>query len=215
MKKILCCISFVLCLLHISDAVSQNDAKAIDLLDRVSKHYEKSNGIAATFTIEAQTEEGEKNHFQGELKMQDDRFFLSTPDILTWFDGTTQWAMLVDADEVNITNPTEDELKAINPYVLLKLYKNGFNCSLEKTGKSPNGKKEKIILTPTEENGLDKIIIEIDTEKLYPVSIEMVNKNKSRNSITVSSYKEGMNHSKSIFVFDQKKYPQTEIIDLR
>lgn len=215
MKKILFSISFVLCLFHISTAFSQSDAKAIEILDDVSKHYEKSNGITATFSIEIQTEDGEENFFQGKLKMQDDRFFLSTPDILTWFDGTTQWAMLVDADEVNITNPTEDELKAINPYVLLKLYKNGFNCTLGKTEKSSDEKKKKIILTPTEKNELDKIILEIDTEKHRPVSIEMVNKNKSRNKITVSSYKEGMNHPKNIFVFDQKKYPQTEIIDLR
>lgn len=215
MKNIFSYISIALCLFPISNTLSQNDAKAIEILDRVSERYEKANGITATFTFETQTEDGEKFQFQGELKMQENRFFLSSPDILTWFDGTTQWAMLIDADEVNITNPTEDELKAINPYVLLKLYKNGFICTFDDKNKSSNGKTKKIILTPTEKNELDRITLEIDTEKLYPISIEMINKNKSRNKITVSSYKEKMNHPKNIFVFDKKQYPQTEIIDLR
>ena len=57
--------------------------------------------------------------------------------------------------------------------------------------------------------------LEIDTEKKYPVSIEMINKNSSRNKITVSSYKEKMKHPKEIFVFNKNLYPQTEIIDLR
>ena len=43
----------------------------------------------------------------------------------------------------------------------------------------------------------------------------MINKNKSRNKITVSSYKEKMKHPKEIFVFNKSQYPQTEIIDLR
>lgn len=212
MKKIFFLLA---CLLFVIGAAAQNDKKAVEILDKVSEHYQKSNGITATFNIETQTHEGEKNQFQGELKMQDNSFFLSTPDILTWFDGTTQWAMLVDAEEVNVTNPTEDELKAVNPYVLLKLYKNGFNCTLKKEKNSGGRKTAEIILTPTEENELDKIVLEIDTEKLYPVSIEMINRNKSSNKIRVSSYKEGMNHPKNIFVFDKKLYPQIEIIDLR
>ncbi len=215
MKKQLVCISLVLCLLPVSALFSQNDPKAMEILNQVSKHYQEANGITATFSIETQAENGEEYHSQGELKMQEDKFFLSTPEILTWFDGTTQWAMLVDADEVNITTPTEEELKAVNPYVLLQLYKNGFDCTLEGQGNSSNGKTKRVVLIPTEENELEKIILEIDTEKKYPVSIEMINKNSSQNKITVSSYKEKMKHPKEIFVFNKNLYPQTEIIDLR
>ncbi len=214
-KQLVACISLVLCLLPVSALFSQSDPKAMEILDQVSTHYQEANGITATFTIETQAEGEEEYRSQGELKMQEEKFFLSTPEVLTWFDGTTQWAMLVDANEVNITNPTEEELKAVNPYVLLQLYKNGFDCTLDEQGKSGNGKTKRIVLIPTEENELEKIILEIDTEKQYPVSIEMINKNKSRNKITVSSYKEKMKHPKEIFVFNKSQYPQTEIIDLR
>ena len=214
-KQLVACISLVLCLLPVSALFSQSDPKAMEILDQVSTHYQEANGITATFTIETQAEGEEEYRPQGELKMQEEKFFLSTPEVLTWFDGTTQWAMLVDAHEVNITNPTEEELKAVNPYVLLQLYKNGFDCTLDEQGKSGNGKTKRIVLTPTEENELEKIILESQTKNQYPLSIEMFNKNKGRNKITVSSDKEKMKQPKEILVINKSQNPRTEMIDLR
>lgn len=46
--------------------------------------------------------------------MKGNKFKIEIPDAITWFDGTTQWVYIKDTDEVNITNPTGDELQAIS-----------------------------------------------------------------------------------------------------
>ena len=59
--------------------------------------------------------------------LKGNRFYLNSGGIQSWFDGTTQWSYLESSEEVNVSNPTPDELQTINPYALLSIYKSGYN----------------------------------------------------------------------------------------
>lgn len=110
-------------------------------LDRAAAAYESSNGLKASFAANIRHEkQGVSESFEGTIQMKGDKFVLITPDTRTWYDGTTQWTYVVRTDEVNLSNPTGDELEFTNPMTLLRSYKKGFTLSYIGQSTSDNGK---------------------------------------------------------------------------
>ena len=48
------------------------------------------------------------------------RLKLSTPQLITWYDGKTQWNYIVNANEVDVSYPTKKEMTTLNPYSFLR-----------------------------------------------------------------------------------------------
>ena len=113
---------------------------ANDILRKAAAAYENSNGISASFTMftrSAGQNAGES--FEGTIQMKGDKFTLVTPEALTWFNGTTQWTYVERNDEVNVTNPTGEELQFTNPALLLNSYKKGFTAAYKGESTAQNG----------------------------------------------------------------------------
>lgn len=193
--------------LALSLAVSvfaQKDKQAREVLDKTAAALKQAEGVRATFGGTA----------QGTLLLKGDRFYLSSGGIQSWFDGKTQWSYLEDSEEVNVSNPTPEELQTINPYSLLSIYKNGYNYKYAGM-KSRNGKQGyEVILTP--EKKQDIAAITLFVSKTYqPIYIKVEQSNKSVNEIMVNSYQTHQPLDNATFTFDKKKFPNAEVIDLR
>lgn len=194
---------------------SGSNREAAQWLDRLSDAYRKAGGIAADFTFEIRDASAPASveSFTGEIKMEGKRFYIDTPDMRTWFDGKTQWAMLKTVNEVNISEPAEEELQAVNPYVLLQLYKNGYKAVFAKESTDIRPVIE--LIPETTDSGLSKIIVTVDKNRMFPSAIELLNKNGTSNLIRITKYQSGMNYPEEQFVFDKKACPDAELIDLR
>ena len=209
----------LVCILLLSAALpafcAKNDKEAVRWLDRLAEAYEKSGGVEAAFTVEIRDNAapGQVESFSGEIKMQGKKFYIDTPDMRTWFDGKTQWAMLKSVNEVNISEPAEEELQAVNPYVLLQLYKSGYTCNFAKG--SASGAPVIELVPEVKENTLEKIVVTVAADRLYPSSVELINKNGTSNLIRITKYRPGMNYKDEQFVFDKKDCPGADLIDLR
>lgn len=193
--------------LALSLAVSvfaQKDKQAREVLDKTAAALKQAEGVRATFG----------GTTQGTLLLKGDRFYLSSGGIQSWFDGKTQWSYLEDSEEVNVSNPTPEELQTINPYALLSIYKNGYNYKYAGV-KSRNGKQGyEVILTP--EKKQDIAAITLFVSKTYqPIYIKVEQSNKSVNEIMVNSYQTHQPLDNATFTFDKKKFPNAEVIDLR
>ena len=190
-----------------------SQSKATELLDKVVAKYNASKGISARFSIENKNAQNQvSGRTSGTLKMQGQCFTLKSQDMMIWYDGKNQWAFMPSSNEVNLSIPSRDEIQEVNPYMILKSYKKEFK-SLYK-GKS-NG-LERVELIPLQKNvGIKNILLEIDVTRLYPVSIVVFNSNKTSLNIHVTEYQTGLNFKNSEFVFDERQFPEAEIIDLR
>ena len=183
---------------------AQKDKQAREILDKTANALQQAVGIRATFG-------GTGN---GTLLLKGNQFYLNSGGIQSWFDGKTQWSYLESSEEVNVSNPTPEELQTINPYALLSIYKNGYNYKYAGT-KSRNGKQGfEVILTPENKQDITSITLFV-SQTYQPLYIKVEQNNKSANEIIVTSYQTNQPLDNATFKFDKKKFPNAEVIDLR
>lgn len=212
------CFFFSLGFITLSSAVfAQNDTKALEALDNASAAYLKAGGIKAAFSLKVLDYGGTvKENINGSIRLKGCRFKMEVPGMTTWFDGKNQWVYFTQNNEVNLSNPSEEELLMVNPVNVFQLYKHGYTCKWE--GEKTENKKtlQKIRLYPQDKNGLlESILVAFDKVTRRPVSIAITNKDKSGSSIVISSYQTGQIYADVFFVFQQKDFPNTEVVDLR
>ena len=181
---------------------AQKDKQAREILDKTTNALQQAGGIRATFG-------GTGN---GTLLLKGNQFYLNSGGIQSWFDGKTQWSYLESSEEVNVSNPTPEELQTINPYALLSIYKNGYNYKYAGT-KSRNGKQGfEVILTPENKQDITSITLFV-SQTYQPLYIKVEQNNKSANEIIVTSYQTNQPLDNATFKFDKKKFPNAEVID--
>ena len=198
-----------------SGVAQSPDATAI--LDKAAAVYEKAGGITAAFTLRTHSDVQQTTEsFEGTIDMKDDKFVLNTPQMVTWFDGHTQWTYLSSNDEVNVSTPSADELQFTNPALLLRTYKKGYTSSYKGEGTAPNGKAAyEIELTPKKKGDILKVDVQIEKRTNYPASISIESKNGMRQTIRISKLQTNVNQPDAFFVFKEADFPDAEVIDLR
>ena len=183
---------------------AQHDAKARAILDKMATSYQQAGAVSIRFG----------GIQDGTLKVKGNKFYLNCGGIETWFDGTTQWSYVKQNDEVNVSEPSPEEVQSVNPYALVNSYKQGFNYRYAGT-KSHKGKQgEEVILTPETEQDVKSITINVSSAS-QPQYICITLQNGEKQEFYVQSYQTKQNLNDSAFRFDRSKYPDAEIIDLR
>lgn len=196
-------------------SLNAQDAKSI--LDNANQSYNKAGGLIVKFTLNAEDTKSKITYSQdGTTQLKGNKFKIEVPDGITWFDGKTQWTYAKGSDEVNVSNPTGDELAGISPFVLLNIYKKGFK--LVYNGESVDKGKSiySVDLIPeTSKTDFKKINVNIDKSNWMFNSIKIYNKDGMVNHLIINKLQAGVNLSDDIFLFDKKNYPNVEIVDLR
>lgn len=209
--------SVLIALLSLPVIAQQQQSQAKAVLDRTADAFRKAGGVKADFVVKAVTNglaEGAEN---GTIQLKGDKFVLKTSDVVTWFDGKTQWSYVAKNDEVNVSSPTQEELQQINPYTFLYMYQKGFSYKLGTT-KTFRGKAvwEVILTAKDKKQELERITLFVTKDTYEPLYILLQQRGQqTRNEITVTSYQTRQNYADSVFAFDRKQYPGAEIIDLR
>ncbi len=208
---------YYIILLFLSVMAGASAQNANDIVDKAAAVYTNSNGITATFTIRTHTPQyNSTESFEGTINMKGDKFTLVTPDILTWYDGTTQWTYMLRSEEVNVSTPDGDELQFTNPSILLNTYKKGFTAVYKGESTAPNGKAAyDVELAPKKKSDIEKVELQIEKHSGLPASITVRSKNGMSSTVRISNVKTGINQPDNFFTFDGSKYPEAEVIDLR
>ena len=196
--------------LTIPTVAQQPDAR--DILDRAADAFRREGSIKITFSVRAP--EGNTN---GSIRLKGDKFLLETEGVTTWFDGRTQWSYLASSDEVNVSEPTPEELQSINPYSWLSLYKQDYKLKVAKTGNASDDTAYKVVMNATKRSqDMQCIILYIEKGSFRPLKLSMVQRgSKDVAVVFINSYQTGKNYDDSLFVFDRKAYPTAELVDLR
>ena len=193
-------LSFIIYHLPFSFAYGQS---AKQVLDKTAAVVAAKSGAKASFTIK-----GEQFNTSGTIAVKGKKFQATTPQATIWFDGKTQWTYLKKNDEVNVANPTESELAAINPYNFIYMYQKGYKYTMEKK----NGSFI-VHLTATDKRSIQEMYITINSKSHIPSQIRM-RQQKGWTTIDISGFKQSKLYD-GMFRFNSKDFPNAEVIDLR
>ena len=198
MKKI----CFLITAMLMSVATYGQTAKSV--LDKAAATVSAKEGIKANFRMS-----GTHGNTKGSIAVKGRKFYATTPQATVWFDGKTQWTYMKNNDEVNVANPTESQLQAINPYNFINLYKKGYNYTLNKSGND-----YVVHLTASSpQTKIKEMFISVDKKSYHPTQIKMLQGNKWTIFYITDLRKEALPDSQ--FRFNAKDFPTAEVIDLR
>ena len=209
--------SVLIALLSLPVIAQQQQSQAKAVLEKTAEAFKKAGGVRADFTLKAVNDGHLEGRENGIIQLKGEKFMLKTSETTTWFDGKTQWSYMVRNDEVNVSNPTQEELQQINPYTFLYMYQKGFSYKLG-TVKVYQGKAvwEVILTANDKKQELESITLYVTKSTYEPVYIQFQQRGqKTRNEITVTAYQTGLDYADHVFTFDRKAYPTAEVIDLR
>lgn len=196
--------------------MAQKEAEAKAVLEKTTQAFKKADGIEADFTLTPYQRGVAQGEMKGSIQLMDENFRLTTPQMVTWFNGKTQWTYLPTNEEVNVSTPTREELESINPLAFLTLYKEGYAYQLGSRTNYQGKSITEIILTAEEFNKQwSNLTLYIDRTTHLPLYIKLKEAGKDYHEITISNYRQGMGWKKNHFTFDPKQYPDAEVIDLR
>ena len=184
-------------------ALPVNAQTAKQVLDKTASIVAAKSGAKATFSIK-----GNQMNASGTIAIKGKKFQATTPQATIWFDGKTQWTYLKKNEEVNVANPTESELAAINPYNFIYMYQKGYKYTMEKK----NGSFI-VHLTATDKRSIQEMYITVNQKTYIPSQIRM-RQQKGWTTIDISGFKQSK-LSDGMFRFNSKDFPNAEVIDLR
>lgn len=195
-----------LCLLLITILLSTvtfaQTAKSV--LDKAAANITVKTGVQANFKMT-----GCMGNTSGTIAVKGKKFHATTPQAIVWFDGKTQWTYMKNNDEVNVTTPTEAQLQTINPYNFINLYKNGYDYTLNKSGKD-----YVVHLTAlSKDKKIRELFVTINKTSYHPTQVKLLQGTKW----TIFDIKDlkKQNIPDSQFRFNAKDFPHAEVIDLR
>ena len=181
--------------LTIPMVAQQPDAR--DILDRAADAFRREGGVKITFSVRAP--EGNTN---GSIRLKGDKFLLETEGVTTWFDGRTQWSYLASSDEVNVSEPTPEELQSINPYSWLSLYKQDYKLKVAKTGNASDDTAYKVVMNATKRSqDMQCIILYIEKGSFRPLKLSMVQRgSKEAALVIINTYQPRKNVRASVSI---------------
>jgi len=197
-------------------AFAQYDPKALQILDAMSKKYKAIPAFEANIS-QTLTNDVEKinEEFKGKITVKGDKFRLVLPEQEVINNGSTIWTYLPEAREVNIDNydPSSDD---VNPSKIYELYKKGFKYLYLQDRTEGGILCEEIDLVPEKKEAqFFKIKMFINKKDKSIQSWTMFDKGGNKYKYTISKFNPNIKVEDNYFTFDNKKYPNVEVIDLR
>ena len=198
----------LLMIVAVFSAQAAGNADAI--INQVVNTYRAAKGISADYIIT--TDQGQTS---GNIAMKGEKFRMLSADLKCWYNGTLQWSYTPVTEEVNITQPTAEELQMVNPYSIISSFRQSFSTQLLKSATASN---HEVQMLPKNSKSTDikSVRLTINKTTNLPVKIIFELKDMSSVIVTLSHYKTGQNFSDNTFVFNKTMVPAgTPVVDLR
>lgn len=203
-----------------SSDLTPKDPKAKAILDKLSAKTKNYSSMQADFDYQLVNQKSGIDEVQkGWVKIKGDKYKLSIAGQEITSDGKTMWTLLVDDNEVQISDIPEegegdDEIFS-SPSKLFTLYENGFKYVYDGEEKINGVAVDVIKLYPMQpkEKNYHTIKLYIDKAKVEMKRVSIMSKDGNIYTYTLNNLKTNEALADAIFTFDVSK--ANDVIDLR
>ncbi len=212
-------ILFSILILVGSSLMAQQDAKAKEVLDKLSQTTKSYKTIQIDFAFTLENKTGsvtETNEGWVALKGKSYRLHMPAMGMDVFSNGTATWSYLTESNEVNISENDPDSEAALNPANLFTIYEKGFNFTYIGE-ESVAGKTAVVIdLVPTDKKKeFTKVKLYVDKVKSQILKAKTFNKDGNAYTLTLKNMKTDQVLNDDFFKFDAAKFPKVTINDMR
>jgi outer membrane lipoprotein carrier protein len=222
MKQILTGIFLVMVMFFSANAqppkgMGTSDPAAKKVLDAVSAKFKTYKSVQAKFSLKVENGSGKvMGNKSGSVSMKGTKYRVTVTGQEIYCDGSNVWTYDKSANEVTITR-LDGSNNTITPQKLFtNFYDKDFLYKLNGESKSGAKTLQEVELTPIDKSKpFHKVLVYVDKAAQSITSTKVFEKTGNKYTYAVS----GMNTSGAVtdalFVFDAKKYPGVEVVDLR
>lgn len=200
-----------------NNKLGANDPEAKKVLDAVSTKFKTFKSLKGTFSLEVKDGSGKtQGKKSGIVYMKGSKYRISITGQEIFCDGKSVWTFDKSANEVQLTE-FDNSSGSITPQKLFtNFYDKDFLYKLNGK-KSVGGKSiQEIELTPTDKSKpFFKVLVMVDDASKMINATQIFEKTGNRYQYSLSNVVTNTTLGDDLFVFDLKKYPGVEVIDLR
>ncbi len=192
----------------------QSDPQAIKILDGFSKNALDAPSVSMKFEmVSADLAEHKSDTINGSVILSRNKYRLTLPDNIVWFDGETSWSYLPAEKEVTITKPDKKDHSFENrPSEIFSMYKSGYKCRLVE--ERPDSYL--IDLYPEDvSSDLVRVRLSISRPSLDLISLEYKRKDGLVVTLHVEGYDLKVKPDRDTFIYQPEKYRDVDVIDMR
>ncbi|MEP0265437.1 outer membrane lipoprotein carrier protein LolA [Dokdonia sp.] len=181
---------------------------AQSLLKEVDAKVKSYDNIAIDFKYALTNEaEGVNQETKGNVVLNGDLYALNLLGTTQLFDGSNIYTIVPEDEEVTISAIADQDETAITPSKMLSFFNDGYTQKMDISQKIKGRTIQYVKLTPMDSNSEVKhTLLGIDTETKHIYRLIIVQKNDTKITITVNSFKSNQPLSKNAFTFDKSKY---------
>lgn len=194
---------------------AQSDKKAEDLVKQVvdkMASYENFKAELSYTMVNKDMDIDEKK--TGFIFVKGNSYRVEMEGQIIISDGTTIWTFLVDSQEVMVSNVEEDD-ESISPTKILTTYNEDYKASYDHDSKYKNSDQKMIILKPNDGKQFEAMSILLNENNLTLESFSVYDKNGNIFTYHIINLESNLDLPADTFRFDESKYPDVEVIDMR
>ncbi len=205
---------YLLLLFALLGMTLQAQVDGMKILDKAANKIATYGDVCVEFRATTYSGTEEQGRMEGKMSLQGMKYQLDTPEMMTWYNGLTQWTLIPENKEVNISTPTAEEIQAIHPYSFLSLYRKGYDIEVKDSKLRDQAMYEVHLTAQKKDMPMQELYVDVRKSD-YTLFCIRVRQGKSWNRISLQTIKGGLKFSDADFTFPKEKYPDYEIIDLR
>ena len=197
--------------------MGKNDTDAKKILDAVSAKFRSFKTITAKFNLKIENSAGKvQGTKSGVVNLKGTKYKINVTGQEIYSDGNTSWTYDKASNEVQI-NKVERSATTITPQKMFtNFYDKDFLYKTNPDVKVGGKLMQEIELTPIDKSKpFFKVLVAVDKATQTIRQTKVFEKNGNRYTYSVTNMSTNAPLSDALFVFDAKKYPKVEIIDLR
>lgn len=196
-------------LVVIGNSFAQNNTDVQKLLDEVSKKVKAYKNISIDFKYELNNlSENINQETKGSVTIEGDKYILNILGVTRIYDGKTLYTISPEDEEVTISSDNTDEEGTITPSKMLSFYEDGYRYQMDIVQNVKGRKIQYVKLDPIDTNAeIKHVLLGIDANTKHIYNLIEVGKNGTKTTLTVNSFKTNEPLSKTLFTFDESKYP--------